>query len=271
MLIRRVARCVRSPSRWPRSTPRRQRPLALRVAASAAASAYVPGEVVVGYLHRPAVTLGAAPTRRPRGSASRASRHPQPPTQVLHLPARRERHGRGRAAAPPARCRLGGARIHRPRRRARSIPNDPGRRQHRPAAGSSCSGTSCPRGVDAPQAWANLIAEHHRAAARRDGRGARHGVAYRELAPFVRSPDFSRTQFVDRYDFVAHNRYAARPRGPRHVRRRHVAEATNNGIGADRPGLRRLDHAGPGARPHGDGDASTIARGIRYAVGTTPR
>ena len=75
-------------------------------------------------------------------------------------------------------------------------------------------------GVDAPDAWAHMFADH-----RPGGRGVvvavlDTGVAYRNWDGFRKSPDFGGTHFVDPYDFVANNRVPARSRGPRDVRRR---------------------------------------------------
>src|SRR5206468_979676 len=121
-------------------------------------------------------------------------------------------------------------------------------------------------GVNAPQAWSNLIADHHAG-----GRGVTvavldTGVAYRKWRGFRRSPDFNRTRFVSPYDFIAHNRYPLDREGHGTFVSGTIAESTNNGVGAT--GLaygasimpvRVLDR-------FGGGDAATIARGIRYAV-----
>ncbi len=144
------------------------------------------------------------------------------------------------------------------------IPNDPGR-----GAGGWQSlqwNFLATSGVDAPDAWANLIAD-----GRAGGRGVTvaivdTGIAYRNWRQYTRSPDFGGTRFVDPYDFVAHNAYPLDENGHGTFVAGTVAEATNNGIGAT--GLaygasimpvRVLDASG-------DGDAATIARGIRYAV-----
>ena len=167
--------------------------------------------------------------------------------------AARDGHRRDRPPAPPAGDRLRRAGLHRPRgRRVLSQRRRPRRR--RPRAGRSCSGTCCPAaGVDAPRAWANLLADHHPG-----GRGVTvaildTGVAYRNWKEFTESPDFPAREFVSPYDFVAHNAYPLDRNGPRHVRRRRGRGVDQQQRRSDRPGLRRLDHAGAGARLPGRG------------------
>jgi serine protease len=122
-------------------------------------------------------------------------------------------------------------------------------------------------GVNAPEAWSNLIADH-----RAGGRGVvvavlDTGVAYRRWDRFRPSPDFSDTRFVSPYDFIAHNRYPLDRNGHGTFVAGLVAESTNNRIGlaglaygVSIMPLRVLDASG-------EGDEATIARGIRYAVG----
>jgi serine protease len=121
-------------------------------------------------------------------------------------------------------------------------------------------------GVNAPQAWSNLIAD-----ARPGGRGVvvavlDTGVAYRDWRQYRKSPDFTGTRFVDPYDFVANNRYPLDREGHGTFVAGTIAEATNNGFaltglayGASIMPVRVLDQ-------DGTGDSGTIARGIRYAV-----
>jgi serine protease len=121
-------------------------------------------------------------------------------------------------------------------------------------------------GIDAPRAWANLIA-----VGRPGGSGVvvavlDTGIAYRRWHRFRRSPDFASTKFVHPYDFVAGNRYPLDREGHGTFVAGTIAESTNNGIGltglaygASVMPVRVLDH-------NGWGDAATIARGIRYAV-----
>jgi serine protease len=121
-------------------------------------------------------------------------------------------------------------------------------------------------GVDAPAAWAHLIADH-----RAGGRGEvvailDTGVAYRHWHQFQRSPDFGGIRFVAPYDFVSKNRYPLDRNGHGTFVAGLVSEATNNRIdltglayGAAIMPVRILDASG-------EGDEVTIARGIRYAV-----
>src|SRR4029077_6230304 len=64
-----------------------------------------------------------------------------------------------------------------------------------------------PFGVNAPQAWANVAAD-----GAPGGRGVvvavlDTGVAYANHGTFLRSPDFSRYQFVSGYDFIARGHF----------------------------------------------------------------
>src|SRR5207237_1337792 len=85
------------------------------------------------------------------------------------------------------------------------IPNDPGKTR-RPGGWQSTQWNFLPGpGVDAPGAWANLIAARHAG-----GRGATvavldTGVAYRDWRQYRKMPDFRGTRFSAPYDFVAHN------------------------------------------------------------------
>jgi serine protease len=121
-------------------------------------------------------------------------------------------------------------------------------------------------GVDAPEAWANLISD-----GRAGGSGVRiavldSGVAYRNWMQFRESPDLHQTKFVDPYDFIAHNRYPLDRYGHGTFVASLIAESTNNRIGltglaygASIMPVRVLD-------AQGNGDESTIAQGILYAV-----
>ncbi len=120
--------------------------------------------------------------------------------------------------------------------------------------------------VNAPQAWANLAAD-----GRPGGSGVTvavldTGVAYANRGPFRRSPDFGRFQFVKGYDFVAHNPYPNDRNGHGTFVAATIAEQTNNTLG--------LTGLAYGARimpvrvldTQGEGEASTIAEGVRFAV-----
>jgi serine protease len=123
-----------------------------------------------------------------------------------------------------------------------------------------------PNSVNASEAWANLIAD-----GAPGGRGVivavlDTGVAYTNRGRFRRSPDFSRYQFVSGYDFIDRNRFPNDRNGHGTFVAGTIAENTNN-----RYGLTGLAY---GARimpvrvldAEGEGEASTIAEGVRFAV-----
>jgi serine protease len=121
-------------------------------------------------------------------------------------------------------------------------------------------------GVGAPEAWANVAA-----AGAPGGRGVTvavldTGVAYANRGPFRRSPDFTARQFVRGFDFVAGNAFPNDRNGHGTFVAATIAEATNNGrgltglaFGARIMPVRVLDS-------QGEGEASTIAAGVLYAV-----
>jgi serine protease len=123
-----------------------------------------------------------------------------------------------------------------------------------------------PFGVNAPEAWANLATDHAPG-----GRGVivavlDTGVAYTSHGPFKRSPDLSRFGFVGGYDFIAHNRLPLDRNGHGTFVAGTIAEATDNrygltglAFGARIMPVRVLD-------AEGEGEASTIAEGVRFAV-----
>jgi serine protease len=123
-----------------------------------------------------------------------------------------------------------------------------------------------PFGVRAPEAWANLNAD-----GKPGGKGVTvavldTGVAYANRGRFRISPDFGRFQFVKGYDFVGRDPYPNDRNGHGTFVAGTIAEATNNSIGvtglafgAKIMPVRVLDTAG-------EGEASTIAEGVRFAV-----
>jgi serine protease len=123
-----------------------------------------------------------------------------------------------------------------------------------------------PFGVDAPGAWANLAAD--------GAPGGRSvivavldtGVAYARRGPFRRSPDLSRFQFVRGYDFVGKGPFPNDRNGHGTFVASTIAEDTNNrygltglAYGARIMPVRVLDSGG-------EGEASTIAEGVFFAV-----
>jgi serine protease len=123
-----------------------------------------------------------------------------------------------------------------------------------------------PFGIGAPEAWGNLIAAGHAG-----GRGVTvavldTGVAYANRGRFRRSPDFGHFQFVSGYDFVGHDPFPNDRNGHGTFVAGTIAEDTDNrygltGIayGAKIMPVRVLD-------TEGEGEASTIAQGVRFAV-----
>ena len=146
------------------------------------------------------------------------------------------------------------------------IPNDPGRGTTPGGwAGVQWNFTG-PFSVNAPDAWQNAIN-----AGAPGGRGViiavlDTGVAYARRGKYRKSPDLAKTHFVQGYDFVSGDRYANDRNGHGTHVASTIAEATNNGVGltglaygASIMPVRVLDD-------HGEGDASNIAAGVRYAV-----
>jgi serine protease len=121
-------------------------------------------------------------------------------------------------------------------------------------------------GVHAPEAWANVAA-----AGAPGGHGVivavlDTGVAYANRGAFLRSPDFLATTFVGGHDFITNTRFPNDRNGHGTFVAGTIAEATNNrygltglAYGARIMPVRVLDTVG-------EGEASTIAEGVRYAV-----
>jgi serine protease len=147
------------------------------------------------------------------------------------------------------------------------VPNDPGRKGG-PVAGWQVLqwNFTGPFGVGAETAWANVAT-----AGSPGGHGVviavlDTGVAYADRGKYRRSPDFKASTFVQGYDFVDHDPHADDPEGHGTHVASTIAEWTNNGLG--------LTGLAWGARimpvrvldARGEGDASTIAKGVRFAV-----
>ena len=233
--------------------------------ATASAAHYRPGVVMVGYARSPIGAAADDPGARAASAGGASVR-----TRLVHVPAgigvsaelRRLRRQRGVAWAVPDYL----AHVADATPPPQWVPDDPGtagapqgweKRQWNFLAGT---------GVNAPQAWANLLADH-----RPGGSGVviavlDTGIAYRDWHQYRRSPDFAGTHFTDPYDFVANNRFPLDRDGHGTFVAGTIGEATNNGFGltglaygATIMPVRVLDG-------NGWGDAATIARGIRYAA-----
>ena len=121
-------------------------------------------------------------------------------------------------------------------------------------------------GIDAPGAWDRLIA-----LGKPGGRGVTvavldTGVAYTDRGRYQRSPDLAKRTFVRGRDFVDDDDYALDENGHGTHVAGTIAQATNNGIGTVGIAygvrimpVRVLDKLG-------EGDAATIAAGIRFAA-----
>jgi serine protease len=243
--------------------PYARRILILLAPATLAASpdTYVSNEIVVRYAPAPAtVRAAAARTANPIRYVS-ASAH----TQLLRLPSgvsitaalRRLRAQHGvQWAVPDYVAHVAGG----------LIPNDEGT-GHEPGDWQLLQWNFVGQfGVNAPEAWANVAADG--APGGRDVTVAvlDTGVAYANRGPFRRSPDFSPHTFVKGYDFVAKDPYANDRNGHGTFVAGTIAEATNNSYGltglafaARIMPVRVLDGAG-------EGEASTIAEGVLFAV-----
>ncbi len=256
------ARAKRSLARCTAAAAAATAVLAFATTTSAVASVtgpYVPNVVVVRYLPRPSrrSALGA---RAASADAAADGR-----TQVLHLAPgasvtsalRRLRAQRDVAWAEPdyTAHAAGGY-----------IPDDEGI-GHEPGDWQQLQWNFVGEfGVNAPQAWSNVAAD-----GAPGGKGVvvavlDTGVAYANRGPFRRSPDFTPYEFVRGYDFVAHNPYPNDRNGHGTFVAGVIAEATNNRIGvtglafgARIMPVRVLDS-------QGEGEASTIAEGVYFAV-----
>ena len=146
---------------------------------------------------------------------------------------------------------------------AQYVPNDPGNGSGWQAIQWNFAG---PFGINAPAAWEHMIA-----LGRPGGHGVvvavlDTGVAYRRRPGYLRSPDLLPRQFVRGYDFVDHDPYPNDRNGHGTHVASTIAERTGNGYGLTGLAygtqimpIRVLDD-------HGEGDATDIARGVRFAA-----
>jgi serine protease len=207
--------------------------LAAAAPASAQAAEVVPGEVVVKREGEPArVIKGVEDVRR----------------AVRRL----ERDGDVAYAAPNPVARA-----------AAFIPNDPGLG----AGWQAVQWNFGPgNGVNAPDAWQNVID-----AGNPGGAGVKiavldSGTAYTDRGRHRRSPDLGQTRFAAGYDFVDRDPYPLDENGHGTHVTSTIAESTNNGrgltglaYGATIIPVRVLDR-------NGEGDAARIAQAVRWSV-----
>jgi serine protease len=225
---------------------------------------YAPDEVVVGYA--PTQTPSSATAAHIAGSGEQGEQAATSVhTRLLRLApgvsvTTALRHLRGQRgvawAVPDYRASIAGG----------LIPNDEGAGHH-PGDWAELQWNFVGRfGVDAPEAWANVAAD-----GAPGGKGVivavlDTGVAYSNRGPFRRSPDLSPYTFVKGYDFVDKDPYANDRNGHGTFVASVIAEATNNHYGltglafaARIMPVRVLDS-------QGEGEASTIAEGVYFAV-----
>jgi serine protease len=157
---------------------------------------------------------------------------------------------------------------------AQFFPDDPGR-GHRIHGWESLQWNFMPAaGVNAPQAWANLQADHRPGARGVTIAVVDTGIAFRNWKTFKQSPDFRGTKFANPCDLVVGSikkgvctdPYALDREGHGTFVAGTIAEATNNNNGVT--GLAYESTVMPVRvlDAEGNGDSSTIATGIRYAV-----
>jgi len=124
-----------------------------------------------------------------------------------------------------------------------------------------------PGGIDAVGAWRNLDAAGHPG-----GEGVTvavldTGVAYRDQGTkFLRSPDFASAQFAKGHDFVDGDRLPLDENGHGTHVAGTIGERTDNGIGVTGLAYRARLMPVRVLDAHGRGQASNIAKGIRFAV-----
>jgi serine protease len=148
------------------------------------------------------------------------------------------------------------------------IPNDPGTSTADPPSGWGQVQWNFDGefGVNAPEAWANVAADGAPGGSRVIVAVLDTGVAYANRGKYRRSPDFSKYAFVRGYDFIDHTPYPNDRNGHGTFVAGTIAEATNNHYGltglayaARIMPVRVLDSTG-------EGEASVIAEGVRFAV-----
>jgi serine protease len=245
--------------------------------ASARAADYAPHEVIIGYragaVETPALARFGVRSSTPAPTPGSRVLHLRPGASVTAAIARLRRQPGVAYALPDYIAHVaGGTPRSSSGRAAKAVfagafyPDDGGRAK-RARGWEAMQWNMLPTaGVNAPEAWANLLGDH-----RAGGKGVvvavlDTGVAYRDWETFHRSPDFGRTHFVAPYDFVSNNRFPLDRNGHGTFVAGIIAESTNNSVGltglaygASIMPVRVLDSSG-------EGDEATIAHGIRYAV-----
>jgi serine protease len=239
----------------------RPEPTIARVAQADTARAPHDGQKIV-------VRYQAGTSRSERAAAQRAARAGTPRAFAPHTRTLRVKPGQtvaGALASLRARDEVAYA-MPDYRAKAAWIPNDPGPSKT-PGGWQKTQWNFLPEtGVNAPLAWDHLIA-----AGRPGGKGVvvavlDTGVAYSGRGRFRRSPDFTSGRFVKGQDFVGRDSFPNDENGHGTHVAGTIAEAADNGValtglayGAKIMPVRVLNS-------RGEGDASDIAAGIRYAA-----
>jgi serine protease len=247
-------------------TPRRLLPAAATAAfvilpAQAGATQHVPGQVIVQY-RKSADRSDRAAVQRQTGVGS-------PRVLASHMRVLKIRDGqsvpatvRELRARPEVRDAAPNAIAH----ASSWIPPDPGR-SGQPGGWQSVQWNfDGPYGVNAPDAWTNLINAGHPGARGVTVAVLDTGVAYERYRRYRRSPDFSAADFTRGYDFVDNDHHPNDENGHGTHVAGTIGESTGNRVGvtglaygAKLMPVRVLDSLG-------SGDSVTISAGIRFAV-----
>jgi serine protease len=266
------------PIHYPSSRPRTRRRLILAASCAAVAcigvfastspagavvaGAYAPNEVVVKYAaatppRARAATARAAGTLVPTTVASRTTLVRLAPGVSLTSALDRLRSRRDVVwAVPDYRAHVTGV----------YIPNDRGTGGAPGDWQQLQWNFAGPFGVNAPEAWANVAADGATGATGVVVAVLDTGVAYANRGPFRRSPDFSRFEFVQGYNFIGHNRLPNDRNGHGTFVAGTIAEETNNGYGLTGLAYDAKIMPVEVLDSQGEGEASTIAEGVRFAV-----
>ena len=239
-----ITRCRRACSRPPSRRRARRAPRP----ASRPARGFAPHQVVVKF----------------EGAARRPGRRPAAGVGVRRAAAALRRNPRVAYAAPNYIATASARR----RRSTRTSPTTPARSTARPGPPGGWVAEAVelpalgrrpatpllptsPGGIDAVGAWQHLATAKRRGRARasRSPSSTPASPTATQGSRFRRSPDFTAGQFVKGYDFVDHDRAAARRKRPRHPRRRDDRREDQQRHRPDRARLPRQADAGPRPRP----------------------